>query len=62
MKFVDMKSMSASEIKDKCVQIKKELFNLRFQKASGDSVKPSRIRELKKDYARLLTIMNGIVK
>jgi large subunit ribosomal protein L29 len=60
MKFSDIKVMSTSQISVECLNVKKELFNLRFQKSAGEKIKSSRLRELKKRYARLLTVVNEL--
>ncbi|MEM6462847.1 MAG: 50S ribosomal protein L29 [Pseudomonadota bacterium] len=56
MKAVDIRAMSADEISDELAKLKKEQFNLRFQKASGQLEKTSRIREVRRDIARIKTI------
>ena len=46
------------QLRDQLVQLKKEAFNLRFQKATGQMVNTSRMRSVKRDAARVLTILN----
>ena len=48
--------MSASELNQKVASLKEELFNLRFQHATGQLENPMRIREVKKSIARIKTI------
>jgi len=48
--------MSASELEQKLAAMKEELFNLRFQLATGQLENPMRIREVKKTIARIKTI------
>ncbi|MBP1849762.1 large subunit ribosomal protein L29 [Rhizobium halophytocola] len=48
--------MSADQLKEKLGDLKKEQFNLRFQKATGQLEKSSRIDEVRKDIARVKTI------
>ncbi|MBO3759936.1 50S ribosomal protein L29 [Ciceribacter sp. L1K23] len=56
MKAADVRAMSADQLKDKLADLKKEQFNLRFQKATGQLEKSSRIDEVRKDIARVKTI------
>ena len=58
MKAVDVRNMSADEVKAKLLELKKEQFNLRFQRAIGQLEKTARVREVRRDIARLLTIQN----
>ena len=50
-----LKGKSADELKGKIAELKKELFNLRFQKAQGELSNTSRFREAKREIARILT-------
>ncbi|KQM34323.1 MULTISPECIES: 50S ribosomal protein L29 [Rhizobium/Agrobacterium group] len=56
MKAEDIRGLSADQLKDKLADLKKEQFNLRFQKATGQLEKSSRINEVRKDIARIKTI------
>ncbi|GAK71229.1 MULTISPECIES: 50S ribosomal protein L29 [Rhizobium/Agrobacterium group] len=56
MKAEDVRGLSADQLKDKLADLKKEQFNLRFQKATGQLEKSSRIDEVRKDIARVKTI------
>ena len=56
MKADEVRGLSADQLKDKLADLKKEQFNLRFQKATGQLVKSSRINEVRKDIARVKTI------
>ena len=56
MKAVDVRAMSADQLNDELAKLKKEQFNLRFQKATGQLEKSSRITEVRKDIARVKTI------
>ena len=49
--------VSTEEIEKKLVETKEELFNLRFQQATGNLEKPSRIRELRHTVARMKTVL-----
>jgi len=55
MKASDIKVMSADQIKDEILRLKKEQFNLRFQKATGQLENTARIRQVRRDVARLKT-------
>ncbi len=57
LKSTDVRAMSADQMKDKLLELKKEQFNLRFQSATGQLEKTARIREVRRDIARLKTIM-----
>ncbi|AOG09835.1 50S ribosomal protein L29 [Rhizobium sp. TH135] len=56
MKAVDVRAMSADQLNDELAKLKKEQFNLRFQKATGQLEKSSRIQEVRRDIARVKTI------
>ena len=53
----DLKSKSAAELNEDLVAAKKELFNLRFQNATNQLDKTSRIKEVKKNIARIQTVL-----
>lgn len=55
MKFADVKVMTKDQIKDEVLKLKKEQFNLRFQKATGQIDNTARIRQIRRDIARLKT-------
>lgn len=57
MKVNEIRNLTTEEINKKIEETKEELFNLRFQQASGNLEKPSRIGELRKTVARLKTIL-----
>ena len=57
MKMADLREVSADELLKKEQDMRKELFNLRFQKATGEIENPMRIRALRKDIARVLTVL-----
>ena len=56
MKADEVRGLSADQLKDKLADLKKEQFNLRFQKATGQLENTSRINEVRKDIARVKTI------
>jgi len=57
LKNKDIRDLSTEEINKKIAEYKDELFNLRFNQATGNLEKPSRIRELRKLIARMKTIL-----
>ena len=57
MKVKEIREMTTEEINKKIVESKQELFNLRFQQATGALEKPSRIKELRHDVARCKTVL-----
>ncbi len=57
MKVNEIRELSTEDIKNKLVEVKQELFNLRFQQATGNLEKPSRIRELRHTVARMKTVL-----
>ena len=57
MNATEARDMTADELKDRLLQLKREQFNLRFQKASGQLEKTARIGEVRKDIARIKTIL-----
>ena len=57
MKANKMRDMSISELEQKLVELKGELFNLRFQMATGQLENPMRVRDVKKSIARIKTIL-----
>jgi large subunit ribosomal protein L29 len=57
MKAKNIRDLSTVEIQTKVNELKDELFNLRFQLATGQLDNPMRIREVRKDIARAKTIL-----
>ncbi len=57
MKATMLRDMSTQELTEKVADLKEELFNLRFQNATGQLTNPMRISEIKKDIARCKTIV-----
>lgn len=55
MEAKDFKEMTVEELSEKEKELRKELFNLRFQAVSGHVENPNRIKQIKRDIARLLT-------
>jgi ribosomal protein L29 len=58
----DLKSKSAAELNDELVAAKKELFNLRFQNATNQLDNTSRIKEVRKNIARIQTVISEQAK
>ena len=56
MKATDIKTMTVDQIDDEVLKLKKEQFNLRFQRATGQLENTSRVREVRRDIARLKTV------
>ncbi len=62
-KFVeDLRAKSAAELKDELVAAKKELFNLRFQNATNQLDNTGRIKEVRKNIARIQTVITEQAK
>ena len=57
MKAVDVRALSADQLNDELAKLKKEQFNLRFQKATGQLEKTSRVRVVRRDIARIQTVL-----
>ena len=58
MKTSDIRKMTADEINSKIAEIKNELFELRMKQATGTLEKPHKINTLRKDVARLKTVLS----
>jgi large subunit ribosomal protein L29 len=57
MKASELRGLTTEEIQNRIEQLKDELFNLRFQLATGQLENPMRIRQVRKDIARAKTIL-----
>ena len=57
MKAKEILALSASELDAKLVELKKELFNLRFQHATNQLDNPNKLADVKRDIARVKTII-----
>lgn len=53
----ELRDLNDSELQTKLADLKEELFNLRFQHATGQLENPMRIREVKRTYARVKTVI-----
>ena len=58
MKAADVKALSADQLNEELAKLKKEQFNLRFQKATGQLESTARMRSVRRDVARVKTILN----
>ena len=56
MKAADVRSMTLDQLEDEVLRLKKEQFNLRFQRATGQLENTSRVRAIRRDIARMKTI------
>jgi len=59
MKIDDVRKMTPDQLQDQLLQLKKEQFNLRFQAATGQLEKTHRASEIRKDIARIKTVLRG---
>ena len=59
MKKEEIKKFSTDELKNKINSFKKDLFNLRFRKINGQLEDSSRVSEIKRNVAKLLTTLNN---
>ena len=57
MKASDLKGKTPDQLKDELVKLKKEQFNLRFQQATGQLENTSRVRQVRRDIARVSTFV-----
>ena len=55
----DLKAMSTDQLQDELLKLKKEQFNLRFQKATGQLENTARVTEVRKDIARIKTLQRS---
>ena len=59
MKIDDIRGMTPDQLKDQLLQLKKEQFNLRFQAATSQLEKTHRVNEVRKDIARIKTVLRA---
>ena len=60
MKANEVRKMSGAELETKLMDLKKDLFNLRLQHATNQLDNPLKIRETKRDIARVMTVMREL--
>ena len=56
MKSGDLRAMTVDQLDDEALKLKKERFNLRFQRATGQLENTARVRQVRRDIARIKTI------
>ena len=59
MKASDLRAQTADQLRDHLVQLKKEQFNLRFQKATGQLESTARVRQVRRDIARIMGVLGS---
>ena len=59
MKIVDVRSKTDDELKTELANLQKERFNLRFQQASGQLQNTARVRAVRRDIARITTVLSA---
>ena len=57
MKFEEVRGLTPDQLAESLINLKKEQFNLRFQKATGQIEKTHRVDQVRKDIARIKTIL-----
>ncbi|EJF77114.1 50S ribosomal protein L29 [Candidatus Bartonella washoeensis Sb944nv] len=57
MRAKELRAQTLDQMKDELVKLKKEQFNLRFQKATGQLEKAARVRQVRRDIARVKTFL-----
>ncbi|MEX0504463.1 50S ribosomal protein L29 [Alphaproteobacteria bacterium LSUCC0719] len=62
VKAEDLRAKTADELKDQLVDLKKEQFNLRFQTAGGQNENPARGRAVRREIARIMTVLGEKAK
>jgi large subunit ribosomal protein L29 len=60
-KVAEIRDRSDDQLNDELTKLKKEQFNLRFQRASGQLENTARFRVVRRDIARIMTVLNGRV-
>ena len=58
MRAADVRAKTDDELRDQLRDLKKEAFNLRFQQASGQLENTARVRDVRRDIARVQTVLN----
>jgi large subunit ribosomal protein L29 len=58
MKAVELRGRTQDQLAEQLLQLKKEQFNLRFQRATGQLENTARVREVRRDIARIKTILD----
>ena len=58
MKVAEVRELDVEELQQRVVQARRELFNLRFQHATGQLENTGQLKEVRKNIARFLTVLN----
>ena len=58
-KIADLRNLSSDQLHEQLLSLKKEQFNLRFQKATGQFEKTHRVNEIRKEIARIQTLLTA---
>ncbi len=62
MRATELRAQTLDQMKDELAKLKKEQFNLRFQKATGQLEKTARVRQVRRDIARIKTFLRQKIK
>jgi large subunit ribosomal protein L29 len=62
MKAEEVRSKTPDELRTRLIELKKEAFNLRFQRASGQLENTARVRQVRRDIARIQTLLNDLAR
>lgn len=62
MNAQELRNKSTKELQDELLNLRKEQFNLRMQKATGQLARPSEVQKVRKTIARLKTVLNEKIK
>lgn len=62
MNAQELKTKSAKELQDELLNLRKEQFNLRMQKATGQLARPSEVQKVRRNIARVKTVLNEKIK
>ena len=62
LKARELREATVDELNEKCVSLKKEYFNQRLQKKTGKLEQQARLKQIRRDIARVLTVRNEIVR
>lgn len=60
MKVVDLRAKTSDQLKDELLKLRRESFNLRFQQASGQLENTARVRQVRRDIARIKTVLRDM--
>ncbi len=60
MKANELRNKSAEELNDELMKLRREQFNLRMQEATGQLARPDQVRKVRKEIARIKTVMNEL--